>query len=173
MKVISFHSWGEFVGDPEIKTFKKLEEWIKKSGIVIDPMKHQIFGFDNPVPQVNEKGEQYASKENPYGYEVWITIPEDFKVDEDLNLKKVEQGLYAVISVKSAMNIGFGWKFLFDWISNSEKYDFHPKWKGLTKYYDKKIVDNGIIGLENLLNYPEIDEENILLDIYAPIIEKK
>ena len=171
MKVISFHSWGEFIGDPEIKSLQKLGEWLRKSDLSIDQLKHQIFGFDNPVPQVNKEGEQYASKEKPYGYEVWITIPEDYKIEDDLKVKIVKAGLYAVISV-NVMNIGIGWKSLFDWISTNEKFDFHPKWKGLTKYYDKDVIEHGIIGLENHVNYPENDVEKMLLDIYAPIVKK-
>lgn len=173
MKVISFHSWGEFIGDPETKTFEKLGEWIKKIDISIDPLKHQLFGFDNPVPQVDEKGEQFASKEKPYGYEVWITIPDDFKIEGDLKIKMIKGGLYAVISIKSVMNIGIGWKSLFDWINNSDKYDFHPKWKGLPKFYDNDVIEHGIIGLEHHVNYPENEIEKMLLDIYAPINEKK
>jgi len=172
MKVVSFHSWGEFIGDPEIKALQMLEEWIKDNDLSIDPSKHQIFGFDNPVPQVNEKGEQYASKEQPYGYEVWITITEDYKIEGDPKIKKVGGGFYATISIKSAMNISQGWKYLFDWIKNNEKYNFHPKWKGLTKYYDKDVIEHGIIGLENHVNYPENDVEKMLLDIYAPIVKK-
>ncbi len=173
MKVVSFHSWGEFIGDPEIKTLQKLEEWIIKRSLSIDPSRHQIFGFDNPVPQGNEKGEQFASKENPYGYEVWITIPEDYKIEEDLKIKKVESGLYAVVSVKSVMDIGYGWKNIFDWIKNCEKYDFHPKWKGITKYYEKETIEHGKIGLEHHINYPEKEIDKMLMEIYAPIIEKK
>jgi hypothetical protein len=172
MRVFSFHSWGEFIGDSEIKTFQKVEEWIKRSEISIDPLDHQVFGFDNPVPQVNEKGEQYASKENPYGYEVWITIPKDYKVEGELKIKDVKAGLYAVVSIKNVMNIGFGWKSLYDWISNNEKYNFHPKWTGLIKYYDKDIIDHGIIGLENHINYPENEIDKMLVDIYFPVIEK-
>jgi len=172
MKVISFHSWGEFVGDPEIKTLQKVEEWIKKSDISIDPTTHQIFGFDNPVPQVDEKGEQFASKEKPYGYEVWMTIPEDYKNKGAQTIKKVEAGLYAVVSIKSAMNIGYGWKSLFDWVNTNDKYDSHPKWKGLIRYYDKENVEHGIIGLEHFINYPENEINKMLVDIYFPIIEK-
>ncbi|MFX1504294.1 MAG: hypothetical protein ACFFDH_25260 [Promethearchaeota archaeon] len=171
MRVISFHSWGDFIGDPEIKTLQKLGDWLRKSSLSIDPLKHRIFGFDNPVPQVNENGEQYASKEKPYGYEVWITIPEDYKVEEAIKIKSVKAGLYAVISV-NLMNIGIGWKSLFVWIKSNDKFDFHPKWKGLTKYYDKDIIEHGIIGLEHHINYPENDVEKMLLDIYAPIVEK-
>lgn len=146
---------------------------MKNSDLSIDPSKHQVFGFNNPVPQANEKGEQYASKDNPYGYEVWITITEDYKIKGDLKIKKVGAGLYAVISIKSVMDIGYGWKSVFDWISNSENYDFHPKWKGLTKYYDKEIIEHGIIGLEHHFNYPENEVDKMLLEIYAPIIEKE
>ena len=171
LKIISFHSWGEFIGDPEIKTFQKLEEWVKKNNISIDPLKHQIYGFNNPVPQVNERGEQSASKENPYGYEVWLTLPEDFKVEGNLKVKNIKAGLYVVVSVRGVNNIGNGWKTLLDWISNNEKYDFHPKWKGLPKYNEN--VEYGVTGLENHTNYPEIEEEKIRLDLYAPIIEKE
>lgn len=172
MRVISFHSFGEFIGDPEIKTLQKVEEWLKKSVISIDPSKHQIFGFDNPVPQVDEKGEQFASKEKPYGYEVWITIPEDYEINGDQKIKMVGAGLYAVVSIKSAMNIGYGWKILFDWISSNNKYDAHPRWKGLIKYYNEEVIEHGIIGLEHFINYPENEIEKMLLDIYGPIVEK-
>ena len=172
MRVISFHSWGEFIGDPEIKTYQKIEEWIKKSGISIDPLNHQLFGFNNPNPKFNERGEQIASKEDPYGYEIWITIPEDFKVEGNLNIKSVEAGLYTVLSVKGANNIGNGWQALLYWISINEFCDLHPKCKGLPKHYDNDKVEHGFTGLECHINYPENDEEKLLLDLYAPVVEK-
>ncbi len=172
MKVVSFHSWGEFIGDPETKTHQKLDEWKIKSGISYDPLIHQVFGFNNPNPKFTETGEQVDSKDNPYGYEIWITIPEDFKVEDNLKVKTVEGGLYGVISIRGIQNIGKGWKLLVDWIHNSEEYDFHPNWKGLTKYYDKDYFEYGTTGLELHTNYPESEEENFLMDIYAPIKEK-
>ncbi|TKJ19575.1 MAG: hypothetical protein CEE43_14795 [Promethearchaeota archaeon Loki_b32] len=170
MRVISFHSWGEFIGDPEIKSHQKLEELIKKSGISIDPLEHQILGFNNPLPKFNEKGEQIASKKKPYGYEIWITIPEDFKAKGIL--KNVESGSYAVVSVKGANNIGSGWQALLEWISNNDKYSLHPKCKGLLNFYDKDKFEHGITGLELHVNYPEIGEEKLHLDLYAPINKK-
>jgi len=172
MKVISFHSWGEFIGDPESKSFQKLDDWIKEKSIPLDPLKHQIFGFNNPSPHINDSGEHFASKDNPYGYEVWITIPEDYEIEENMKAKTVEGGLYCVVSVRGANNIGKGWKFLFDWLKKSEEYDIHPNWKGLSKYYDEDHVIQGIIGLEYIINYPKNDEDNFLMDIYFPIIER-
>ncbi len=172
MKVIAFHSWGEFIGDPEKKTFQKLDEWVKERGISLDPLKHQIFGFNNPSPHINDSGNQFASKDNPYGYEVWMTIPEDYEIEENMKVKTIEGGLYGAVSIRGVDNIGKGWKFLFDWIQNSEEYDFHPNWKGLSKYYDKEHVTQGITGLEYLVNYQEYDEKNFLMDIYFPIIER-
>lgn len=170
MKVASSHSWGEFIGDPEIKSHQKLDEWIRKSGISIDPSNYLIFGFNNPLPKFNKRGEQVASKESPYGYEIWITIPEDFKAKGIL--KNVEGGLYAVVSVKGVNNIGNGWQALLDWISNNDKYSLHPKCKGLLNFYDKDKVEHGITGLELHINYPEIGEEKLHLDLYAPVVEK-
>ena len=71
------------------------------------------FGFNNPSP----------SEGNPiYGYELWVTIPDDFNVPAPLEKKKFNGGLYASISTQ--MNeIGERWKMLYNWCKNSDKYD--------------------------------------------------
>jgi len=73
----------------------------------------RFFGFNNPSP----------SEGNPvYGYEMWVTIPGDFKVPQPLMKKQFDGGLYASISTQ--MNeIGERWKLLYDWCKNNDKYD--------------------------------------------------
>jgi DNA-binding transcriptional MerR regulator/DNA gyrase inhibitor GyrI len=81
---------------------------------------YRFFGFNNPNP----------SEGNPiYGYEMWVTIPDDFKVPEPLVKKQFGGGLYASISTQ--MNeIGERWKLLNDWCKNNDKYghDFSFQW---------------------------------------------
>ena len=77
-------------------------------------------GFNNPSP----------SGGNPvYGYEMWVTIPEDFEVPAPLEKKKFGGGLYA--SISTDMNeIGERWQALNEWCENSDKYDadFTHQW---------------------------------------------
>jgi hypothetical protein len=71
------------------------------------------FGFNNPSPKDG----------NPvYGYECWVTVPDDFDVPEPLVKKHFNGGLYA--SISTYMNeIGERWQMLYDWCKNSDKYD--------------------------------------------------
>lgn len=70
------------------------------------------FGFNNPDP----------TTESPtYGYEQWVTIPEDFEVPAPFEKKVFSGGLYASISTQ--MNeIGERWEALGNWVANQEKY---------------------------------------------------
>ncbi len=74
---------------------------------------YRQFGFNNPSP----------SEGNPvYGYEVWVTIPDDSPVPEPLVKKEFCGGLYA--SVSTTMNeIGERWNLLHNWCKNNEQYD--------------------------------------------------
>ena len=73
----------------------------------------RFLGFNNPSP----------SQGNPvYGYEMWVTIPEDFNVPQPLVKKHFNGGLFA--SVSTFMNeIGERWKLLHNWCEKSGKYN--------------------------------------------------
>ena len=74
---------------------------------------YRNFGFNNPSP----------SEGTPvYGYEMWVTIPEDFDVPAPLTKKQFGGGLYASISTTMS-EIGERWKLLYEWCKNSDKYD--------------------------------------------------
>jgi DNA gyrase inhibitor GyrI len=74
---------------------------------------YRNFGFNNPSP----------GGDNPvYGYEMWVTIPDDFNVPGPLEKKQFKGGLYA--SVSTTMNeIGERWEMLNDWCKNNGKYE--------------------------------------------------
>lgn len=181
MKVVSFHSIGEYLGNPEEKAWAKMVAWAKPKGLLNSPAKHQVFGFNNPDPPLDEEGIPEAAKQ--YGYEFWITIGEDFETEEDVDVKTVGGGLYAVMTcrVESPVDIGKTWGELIKWIQESKEYSFHPNWKGLKVHYDKDHLEHGITGLENHINpwvqtppkgKPWKTQEKLIIDIYAPIIKK-
>jgi len=92
MRVASFLGFGE---SPEELAWAKLIPWAKEKGLLDDPEKHRLFGFNNPNP----------SKGSPnYGYEVWIVIGPD--------IEAVPKGFFDVI--------GDTWKRLVTWREDSK-----------------------------------------------------
>lgn len=74
---------------------------------------YRFFGFNNPAPTEGNL---------LYGYEMWITIPEDLDIPIPFQKKKFEGRLYASISTN--MNeIEERWKQLHEWCKESDKFD--------------------------------------------------
>ncbi|MCE7738920.1 MAG: effector binding domain-containing protein [Candidatus Heimdallarchaeota archaeon] len=127
MKVVSFHAMGEFLGDPEPKAGEKLYSWAEPQGLYDEPEKHRVFGFNNPDPKYDkESGKFVINKENPYGYEFWMTIDDDFEVDGNLTVKTIPEGLFVTTSCVGIDDLGRAWKELGDWVKESKEYKFAP-----------------------------------------------
>ncbi len=143
LRVISFHVKDS--ESPEQEAWNMLENWAKPKGIFNQPDIHQIYGFNNPDP----------TKEQPlYGYEFWITINDDFEVDDELQVKNFDGGLYAVMSCSGVENITPTWIKLVDRVSDS-------------KY---KLVKSHQ-WLEHHVDPHNTDLKTFVLDLYAPITE--
>src|SRR6056297_3158044 len=70
---------------PESDSLKPLLEWAKSEGLMDLPTT-RVFGFDTAVDK----------KEYPvYGYESWISIPDECQVSGTLEEKHLQGGLYA------------------------------------------------------------------------------
>jgi len=108
----------------------------KKSGF-------RSFGFNNPDP----------SEDSPtYGYETWVTIPEDFIVTAPFTKKQFDGGLYASISA-TLNEIGERWTQLYNWCENNDKYevDFSIQWlEELSMDYEEFISDKTSDGEKQL-----------------------
>ena len=96
---------------------------------------YRFFGFNNPSP----------SEGNPvYGYEMWVTIPDDFAVPEPLEKKQFNGGLYA--SISTHMNeIGERWQLLYNWCKDNDKYDVDFSFQWLEECcmdFDVFVSDN-------------------------------
>lgn len=79
----------------------------------------RYFGFDNPSPKDG----------NPaYGYEMWITITDNFTTNDDIEIREISNGLYAVTTTMSAAEIGHRWKLLHNWVEESEYKTGEHQW---------------------------------------------
>lgn len=145
MRVVSFHAMGEFLGDPEPKAGEKLYSWAEPQGLYDEPEKHRVFGFNNPDPKYDkESGEFVINKENPYGYEFWMTIDDDFEVDGNLAVKTIPEGLFVTKSCVGVHDLGRAWKELGDWVKESKEYKFAPH-QCLEENTNPKISDENKI----------------------------
>lgn len=74
----------------------------------------RLYGFNSPNPPP-EGGE--------YGYEFWVTIPDDMDVPEPLTKKHFKGGTYAAHAIK--MGDFHEWQWLFKWAYESEEYEIN------------------------------------------------
>lgn len=82
---------------------------------------YRQFGFNNPSP---------ANGDPVYGYEMWVTIPDDSAVPEPLEKKQFDGGLYA--SISTHMNeIGERWQLLYNWCKENGKYEVDSSFQWL------------------------------------------
>lgn len=86
--VASCHYIGE---NPEEKVGDAMSEFIQKSKLYERKPDARLFGFNHPNPGMREDGK--------YGYEDWVTIPEDMEVPENFTKKRFEGGLYAALTI--------------------------------------------------------------------------
>lgn len=106
----------------------------------------RYFGFDNPSPQDG----------NPiYGYEMWITITDDFTTNDDVEIREIPNGLYAVTTSMSAAEIGERWKLLHNWVEESVYKTGNHQW----------LEEAIILDLNT-------ESGNFQLDLYYPIIKE-
>ncbi|WII37590.1 MerR family transcriptional regulator [Paenibacillus thiaminolyticus] len=155
--VASSHYIGE---NPEEYAGEQLAQFLQKSQLYSIKPDARVFGFNHPNP----------SNDRPfYGYEVWVTIPEDMDVPAPLVKKQYTGGLYAAHTI--TLGNFHEWEMLSRWVHRD-----NPKYEANT------LDDNGeFMGglLEEHLNYvyhchlnwPESDEHQI--DLLYPIMLKK
>lgn len=103
----------QYIGEnPEEKVGDVMDEFIRTNKLYEKKPDARLFGFNHPDP---EEG-------NPvYGYEDWVTIPDDMEVPEPLVKKHFNGGLYAAYTIK--FPDFFEWKFLTEWVEKSELYE--------------------------------------------------
>lgn len=137
-----------FGSSPEREAHKKLLDWAAERGLLKDGQEHRsferrFFGFNNPNPSHGSPN---------YGYEFWMTVGPEVQSEEDITVKNFEGGLYAVSRCRGAANIGPAWEQMVAWLETSP-YSLGPhQW------------------LEEHLAFQDVADEDLLLDLYMPLI---
>jgi len=130
---------------PELDAFAIMREWAVKSGLDKVQAKTRYFGFNNPNP---------APGTEEYGYEVWVTINEDFVVkDERIGTKTLPGGKYAVMTVNASNGsaIENAWHRLNAWLKTSPYMLGSHQW------------------LEEHLDFGNNKGHDMKLDLYMPL----
>ncbi len=109
-----------YVGQsPEDNAFAVMRDWLNRSGLNPSQQGLRIFGYNNPSPTRPDQTE--------YGYEVCVTIGEEYLVDDcKVKTKVLEGGLYAVTGVgrEETGDMGMGimetWQRFQQWLRDSK-----------------------------------------------------
>lgn len=138
---VSFHGFG---ASPEIEAWKKANAWLVESRLLEDGNPHRFFGFNNPSP---------SSRTQLYGYDVWVTVNDDFQPVGEVSMVACSGGLYAVTRCTGVENISAAWQDLMQWREkNNYQYDRDRQW------------------LEEQLNLNAPSDE-LIFDLYMPVKE--
>ena len=109
--VAAAHYIGE---NPEEGAGGMMDNFIKKSNLeTVYPAARQ-YGFNHPNPGVREDG--------IYGYEFWVTIPDNMDVPPPLVKKHFKGGLYAAYMIFPEDLAGTGWHRLITWAYESKQW---------------------------------------------------
>jgi DNA gyrase inhibitor GyrI len=97
---------------PETEAFEIVGRFCAEHGIDPQDGTHEYFGFNNPDPSPGSPN---------YGYEVWLTVAGEVAVDPDdeVEIKDVPGGRYAVYRFTGLQNIGEAWRSFVRWFEDS------------------------------------------------------
>lgn len=149
----------QYEGDePENKVHIVINDFVRSSNLAkIKPDMRQ-YGFNAPNP---------VDETNAHGYEMWVTIPDDFPVPAPLQKKKFEGGLYAAHMIE--LGAFEEWGMLWQWAENHEKYTLDLKGGG-------EIMHGLLEEQLNFINRIDVPvgkgQEGMQLDLLLPIIER-
>lgn len=146
-----------FIGEnPEETAMSRLQDFAKSCDLYSIKPDARVFGFNHPCP---------SSQQPVYGYEAWLTIPEDLELPAPLVKKQFAGGLYAAHSI--VMGNFHEWDWLRDWVVED-----NPKY--LPNYLDDGGECMGGLLEEDLnwLYYVSLDQpgrKEHQLDLLFPI----
>ena len=103
----------QYIGEePEEHVGAVMDAFVRDSGLYEKKPDSRYYGFNHPDPEEGSK---------VYGYESWVTIPEDMEVPEPLVRKHFPGGLYAAYTIN--FPDFFEWRFLYQRAERNEQYE--------------------------------------------------
>lgn len=137
---------------PEHDAFVGLKAWFDKNNILEIMPDYRVYGYDIP---------NAAKDDGTYGYEVVVTVPDDFEVvGEGVVKKHFKGGLYAITET-TVGNIVLAWRRFMSWLDLS-RYEM-----GSHQCLEEHDVDSGFINRD--IEHPE----NIKINLYMPVTKKR
>lgn len=144
-----------FGPDPEDHAGRMIADFAREKKLWETGSSLRLYGFNSPNPPP-EGGE--------YGYEFWVTVPDDMDVPEPLTKKHFKGGTYAAHAIK--MGDFHEWQWLFKWGYENGEYEIAGSGSPEDMYG----------GLEEHLNYydhiletPEGEPAVVQLDLLLPV----
>lgn len=106
-----------FIGaNPESGASKQLDDFVRSVDLQKVKPDLRVYGFNNPCPQDDS---------DIYGYEFWVTIPDDMELHGPILKKHFEGGLYAAYCI--SMGDFHEWQTFYEWICNNDTYEFDKR----------------------------------------------
>lgn len=125
---------------PETDAWKVMMKWVDENRLE-ELATTRFFGFNNPNP---------SPEKLEYGYEVWVTVPDNVRETEQIKIKDFRGGLYSVTCCQ-LHNITDRWKELTEWVKESEYNLGEHQW------------------LEETISPDKSPNEHTQFDLYCPI----
>lgn len=164
MTVASSHYIGK---DSEMYVGEILDKFIRESDLLRIKPDARHFGFNNPMPP---RDAEYGSPS--VGYEMWVSIPDDFEVPEPLVKKHFYGGMYAAHAIH--MDEFDHWGLLSEWVFNNT--DYEHAWGEQRCDLPDKNMDWAIEEQLNFYNNVQdlnFSNEKMQLDLLFPIRNKQ
>lgn len=147
-----------FIGtEPERNAGNRLIDFIKNANLYIIKPDARVFGFNHPNPSQNK---------SDYGYEFWVTIPDDMDVPLPLEKKHLSGGLYAAHCIK--MGDFYEWEWLCKWVEHDNS-DFLPNYSDKGEEIMGGCLEehlNFVFGVVEDKKWPENDSQ---IDLLCPV----
>jgi DNA gyrase inhibitor GyrI len=146
---------------PEEDTWNKMTKWAKTRSLHTKESGTRVLGR-NTYPTNNPE---------PHGYQLFLTIDQTIKAEDEIKIDEIPGGTYAVLSSTSIDRISEAWKSLWCWIEDTG-YEFTGWIKGEYGWVN---------GFEERLNpfddepMSEFDDEPMSewrFDLWIPLKEK-
>lgn len=151
--VAASHYIGE---NPEENAGKQLEKFLKDSNLYKIKPDARVFGFNHPNP---------SPEKSVYGYELWVTIPEDMDVLPPLQKKQFNGGLYAAHTI--VFPNFHEWEWLYNWVTiDNPKYESNALDDG-GEFMGGSLEEHINYVYHSNLNWPESHEHQ--LDLLLPV----
>lgn len=136
---------------PEYDAFMGLKAWFDKNKLADILPDYRVYGYDIP---------NSSKDDGTYGYEVVVTVPDDFEFKGNGIVKKrFEGGLYAVTET-TVGNIVQAWQRFLSWLDLS-RYEM-----GTHQCLEEHDVESGFV------NRDWEDPQKVKINLYMPVVKR-